>query len=86
MNINFNINAKFFDKLKNEYGEINFENYLSEDYVDMDYDTALKFDKRTFCEFLFENIKDNQMIIDTFCNKDHFKPITIKLFLFLLRI
>ena len=41
---------------------------------------------RTFCEFFSEKYKNNQIIINTFCAKEIFKPITIKILLFILTI
>ena len=65
---------------------IDMKEYLKTDCDDMEYDDAIKNDKRTFCEFLTDRLKSKQMIIDTFYNKDNIRPKSIKIILFLLNI
>ena len=60
--------------------------YLKTDLDEMDYDDAVKKDKREFCQFFLERIKEKQMIINTFCNKSNIRPLSIKIILFLLNI
>ena len=50
----------------------------------MDFDDSIRLDKRKFCEFLCDNLKDKQIILNTFCSYDPFKPRTIKIIIFLL--
>ena len=64
----------------------NIEEYLQTDLDNMDYDDAVKKDKRKFCEFFWGKVKINQMILDTFCAIDHLRPRTIKIMLFILEI
>ena len=45
------------------------EEYLKEDLDELDYDNAIKNDKRSFCEFYKDRIKVKQMIINTFVIK-----------------
>ena len=52
----------------------------------MDYDDALKKDKRTFCIYFWDKIKTNQIILNTFCYKEPIKPRPIKILLFILQI
>ena len=52
----------------------------------MDYSEALKKDKRKFNIIFWENIKNNQMIINTFLTDDPLKPKTIKLLFLILQI
>ena len=52
----------------------------------MEFEDALKNDNRTFCEYYCERFKENQIIIDTFCNPEILKPIAIKIIIFLLNI
>ena len=52
----------------------------------MDYYEAIKKDKRKFNIILWENIKNNQMIINTFIVNEPLKPITIKIILLILQI
>ena len=64
----------------------NMDEYLKTDFDDMEYDDAVKNDKRSFCEFFIDRLKTKQMIADTFYHKDKIRPISIKLILFLLYI
>jgi hypothetical protein len=48
----------------------------------MEYDDAIKKDHRTFCEYFGENLKENQIIANTFIAYDPIKPRTIKIILF----
>ena len=52
----------------------------------MDFDTALKNDKREFCQFYAERLKNKNMFANTFCNKNNIRPFPIKLLLMLLNI
>jgi len=45
----------------------------------MEYDDAIKYDKRSFCEFYIDRLKQKQMILDTFYNKDDIRPLPIKI-------
>ena len=62
------------------------DEYLKTDYDEMEYDDAVKNDKRSFWEFFVDRLKTKQMIADTFYHKDKIRPISIKLILFLLNI
>ena len=64
----------------------NIEEYLQTDLDNMDYDDAVKKDKRKFCEFFWGKVKINQMILDTFCAIDHLRPRTLKIMLFILKL
>ena len=52
----------------------------------MDYDDALKKDKRKFCNYFFDKLKTNQIILNTFCYEEPLKPKPIKILLFILQI
>ena len=52
----------------------------------MDFDNALKNDKRSFCQYYIHRIKVKQMIVNTFCSDDIIRPFPIKLLLLLLNI
>ena len=52
----------------------------------MEFDDAIRKDKRKVCEFLSDNLKDNQIICNTFFAEDPLKPRSIKIILFLLNI
>ena len=70
----------------NKCGNINMEEYLKPDLDDLDYDDAIKEDKRSFCEFVSERLKEKQIIMNTFYYKENIRPITIKIILLLLNI
>ena len=77
-----------FDKdklLKNE-NNINLDEYLKTDLDDLDYDDAIKRDNRKFCEFFYEKVKTEQMVLNTFCAVDPLRPRAIKIILFILDI
>ena len=61
-----------------------FDEYLSTSLDDLEYDDALIKDKRTFCEYLAESLKEKQMITFTFCSSDPLKIRVIKIMIFIL--
>ena len=63
-----------------------FNEYLSTPLEEMDYDDAIRKDNRKFSEFFLDNLKDKQIIINTFITYEPFKPRTIKIILFILYI
>ena len=65
---------------------IDMEEFLKINLDDMEYDDAIKYDKRSFCEFYIDRLKQKQMILDTFYNKDDIRPLPIKILLLLLNI
>ena len=70
----------------NEEIDSNIQEYLSTDPDDMDYDDALKLDKRKFCQFFFDKLKVNQIILNTFCTEEPLRPKPIKILLLILDI
>ena len=52
----------------------------------MEFDDAIVKDKRSFKETFVENLKDNQIIVNTFIAEDHLKVRSIKIILFILNI
>ena len=52
----------------------------------MDFNDAIKYDNRKFFEYFCQKFKQNQIIINTFFNKENLKPIPIKILLLLLNI
>ena len=84
-------NKKFDSKislvdLNKVLGKINFDEYLSINLNDMDFEDAYKSDNRRFCEFFKENLIKNQIFINTFYYKDNIRPLSIKILLLLLNI
>ena len=73
-------------KAKKSCGDIDIEEYLKPDFDDMEYDDAIKFDKRTFCEYFIAKLKQKQIIMDTFFNKENLIPMSIKIILLALNI
>ena len=63
-----------------------FKDYLSTSPDDMEYDDAIKKDKRSFCEYLSDNLKDNQNIAYTFIADDPINTRMIKFILFCLNL
>ena len=53
---------------------------------EMEYDDAIRKDKRKFCEYFIDNLKDKQIICSTFISSDSLKPRSIKIILFVLNI
>jgi len=65
------------------YEEMDYDN---DDLDDLDYDEALIYDKRTFCQLFCNELKERQIIANTFCVKDKLKPFSIKLIVFIFNI
>ena len=86
----FDSNNKGIDeeilKAKNLCGNIDMEEYLKPDLDDMEYDDAIKLDKRTFFEYLSDRLKEKQIILDILFNKENLRPMTVKIMLLLLNI
>ena len=66
--------------------EINMEEYLRAELDDMDYDDAVKNDKRKFFEFLKARLKSKQIILNTFFVNEPLRPRAIKVLLIILDI
>ena len=79
-------NIKSDQKSKNININIDMDEYLKPDLDDMEYDDAIKYDKRSFCLFYWERLKEKQLIINIFCNSEFLRPITMKFLLLLLNI
>ena len=62
------------------------EEYLHTDLDDLDYDDAIKKDKREFCEYFIKKLKTKQIIFNTFISVDPLRPRAIKIMLFILDI
>ena len=58
------------------------EEYLETSPDEMEYDDAIKKDERTFCEYFRENLKEKQIIANTFIAVDPIKSRGIKIILF----
>ena len=62
------------------------EEYLKPDLDDLEYDDAIKLDKREFGTYFTEKLMEKQIIMDTFYNKESLRPMSIKIILLLLDI
>ena len=62
------------------------EKYLETQYEDMEFDDAIKKDKRKFCECYKEKIMDNQIIINIFCSYEPIRPKSIKIIFLVLQV
>ena len=76
-NLVHNINNKF---------KFNIYQYLKTQYEDMDYDEALRKDNRKFCRYYSDRLKDNHVLINTFCSYEPIKPKTIKIIFLILQL
>ena len=65
---------------------IEIEEYLKTDLDDMDYDDAVRCDRRKFCQYFWEKMKTEQIILSTFFNQEILKPLPIKIILLILNI
>ena len=75
----------YADKLKDEY-DVEMDEYLKTDIDDMEFEDALKYDERGFCEYFYDRFKEKQIIMDTFFNPESLKPMTIKIIILFLNI
>ena len=66
--------------------DINIKEFIKTDPDDMDYDEAIRLDKRTYCEYFWERIKSQIIILSTFLKYEFLKPIPIKIILLILNI
>ena len=80
--------SKSFKDLKEEdlNIKIDIEKYIKTDFGDMDYDDAIKKDKRNFSTYLVDKLKSSQIILNTFYNDEPLRPKPIKILLFILDI
>ena len=53
---------------------------------DMEFDDAVKKDKRKYCEHMRENIIEDQLITSAFVVEDPLKPRSIKIMIFILNL
>ncbi len=63
--------------------DIDMKKYLESSPEYMEYDDVIEEDKRTFCQYIGEKIKYNQLIINTFIIHENIKPKSIKIALFI---
>ena len=59
-----------------------FKEYFSTSPDDMEYDDAIFYDKRKFCEYFAQTLKEKQFFANTFFAHDDLNPRTIKIIFF----
>ena len=85
-------NIESSDKLKEDQSknpinnELFFEEYFVKPKEKMDFYDAYKYDKRTFCELYHDYIYDKVFTLNTFLVSEHFKPLSIKIVIYILYI
>ena len=79
--INKNIEPGYF-----MINDIDLKEFLEDSSENMDYDEVIEEDKRTFCQYLGEKIKDNQIILNIFFVSEIVKPKSIKIAYFIMTI
>ena len=65
---------------------INIEEYIKTDPDDMDYDDAIRRDKRTYCQYFWSKIITEQIILSTFFKSEILRPLPMKMILLILNI
>ena len=63
-----------------------FDEYMSTSLDELEFDDAVAKDKRKYCEHMIENLKEDQIIANTFISEDPIKPRTLKIIVFILNV
>ena len=82
----FKVNSKIKNNKSLNKVESDIKQFLEPCYEGMDFDDIVEDDKRTFCQYYREKIKNNQIIINTFFISDLLEPRSIKIAFFVLNI
>ena len=69
-------NQKIIEKIRN------ILKYTDDEINNLEYELALQYDKRTYCQYYFSLLKTNQDIIYTFCGSKDYNSKVIKIDLF----
>ena len=83
------LKLKFKNIKKKEFKDknlVNFKEYLEPSLDDLEFEDALKMDNRKLCNHFCDNVKEKQIIANTFLVKDNLRPKSIKIMLFDLNI
>ena len=62
------------------------KSYLDESFDENDFLDVLDKETRTFCQYFMGKYKNNQIVVNTFCVQERFKPRTIKIIIFIITI
>ena len=71
--------------MKNEIN-IDINEYMKTDPDDMDYDDAIRMDKRKYCQYFFSKLVNEQLILSAFYKNEILKPKSTKILLLILDI
>ena len=91
-NINIETKENLKESKKNlyideeKYDKHFFKEYMSTSLEDLEFDDAVAKDHRKYCEHMRENLKEDQIIANTFIAEDPIKPRSIKVILFILNV
>ena len=66
--------------------DMNIKDFLEPTFNEMDYDDVVEEDKRTFCQYYCQKIKENQMIINIFFTSNFLRPKSIIIAVFIISI
>ena len=66
--------------------DINLKQFAKPIFESEDYDDVVEYDKRSFCQYLGEEIKKKQILVDSFFISGITKPRSIKILIFWLKI
>ena len=62
-----------------QYVNYEYKNYDEKELNEIEFEKAIIHDKRNICQMFCYNLRQKQMIINTFCEKEELKPFSIKL-------
>ena len=79
-----NINPKFKEESNEYYNKIN--EYLNISFYEKDFYDVLDKETRSFGTYFYEKFKENQIIVNTFCLNEIFRPKPFKIILFIITI
>ena len=79
-------NMEHINLKQNDYENNNNVKYIDEELNRMEYEKALKNDKRTYCQYYWSLLKKKHMIVLTFVSNNDYNVFTLKFSLFLLSI
>ena len=64
---------------KEKYFIYEHKEFNDKEINELDFEEAIIYDKRSFLQIFCSNLKEKQIIVNTFCSKDPLKPFSIKL-------
>ena len=79
-------NNLFINDIKLFKQDINLKQFEKPVFESEDYDDVVEYDKRSFCQYLGEEIKKKQILVDSFFISGITKPRPIKILIFWLKI